>query len=164
MRSTSTLIVPVVAGLALLLGGCSGLPGASPQRDATTGEVTQAQPNADAFQMRVGDCINSSELMGEETATVPLVPCADPHEDEVYYAFDLADGEFPGGDAIDAAAEESCSPQFDAFIGTSYAESVLDWYSFYPTVGSWDEGDREVLCLAYDPAGTVTGTLAGVAR
>ncbi|WP_353810273.1 hypothetical protein [Agromyces sp. SYSU T00194] len=37
------------------------------------------------------------------------------------------------------------------------------WYNFAPSEGSWeDQHDRRVLCIAFDPEGLTTGTLAGV--
>jgi len=33
-----------------------------------------------------------------------------------------------------------------------------------PTEGSWSDGDREVLCLVYDPSAETVGSLAGAAR
>lgn len=147
-----------------MLTGCSLLPAAAPNRDAESGEITQVQPNADVFQLRVGDCLNSSDLDAEEVSTVPVLPCANPHEDEVYYSFNVSGTEFPGTDAINVEAETTCLAEFATFVGVDYESSVLGWWPFTPTEGSWGQGDREVLCLIYDPAGDVTGTLAGSAR
>lgn len=166
MRVSTRLLglAAATAGMALMLTGCSLLPAAAPQRDAESGEITQVQPNADVFQLRVGDCINSDELSEDGVTSVPVLPCANPHGDEVYFAFNMTGDVFPGQDVIDAEADATCTAEFTTFVGLDYESSVLDWWQFTPSEGSWGEGDREVLCLIYDPAGDVSGTLAGSAR
>lgn len=147
-----------------MLTGCSLLPAAALQRDAESGEILQVQPNADVFQLRVGDCINSDELGEDGVTSVPALPCANPHGDEVYFAFKMTGDVFPGDAVIDAEADATCTAEFATFVGLDYESSVLDWWQFKPSEGSWEQGDREVLCLIYDPAGEVSGTLAGSAR
>lgn len=155
---TTTLLVGALA-LSAVLTGCSLMPAA---RDAETQEVTEAG-NADVFSLRVGDCTNDTS--GDEASSLPVVPCADAHDNEVYFAFDLEDGEWPGDEVIQTKSEEVCLAEFAKFIGTSYEESALEWWPMTPTQGSWESlSDREVYCFAYDPAGLVTGSLAGAAR
>lgn len=153
--------------MSVMLSGCSVLdsfmPGSSPVRDEDTGQITESQDRADIFQMRVGDCLNTSSS-GDVVAAVPVVPCDQEHEDEIYFGFDLPDGSFPGSDEIDAAAESTCLPEFSKYVGIDYSESLLDWYPFTPTAESWDQGDREILCVVYDNSTLTTGSLAGAAR
>lgn len=163
-------IAAVVVAAAVSLSGCSiveqFLPASQPVRDAETGEVTEQVDNADVFAVRVGDCLNTAEMdTTDQVSDVPVVPCADPHDDEVYHSYTLADGEYPGEDAILADADTTCVAEFTDFIGLAYEESALDYWPMYPTAGSWDSGDREVLCIAWDPSGAkLTGSLAGAAR
>lgn len=159
-----------VVAASTALSGCGMLqqfiPTSQPVRDAGTGEVTEQIENGDVFAIRVGDCLNSTEsgATGEEISSVPIVPCAEAHDDEVFSAFQMDDGEFPGDDATVEQAGEACMREFDTFIGLSYQESELDFWPMTPTAASWDGGDREVLCIAFDPAGKVTGTLEAAAR
>lgn len=77
----------------------------------------------------------------------------------------MPEGEYPGEDAVMAAAEEGCLPAFEEFVGIAYDSSELEWFPLTPTESGWDEfGDREIVCAVFDPAALVTGTLAGVAR
>jgi len=153
-------------GIAAALTGCSvigdvlRLPAPQPERDETTQEITE-QGEADVFALRVGDCLTM--VQGEEVDTVPVVPCGEPHSDEVYFDFALPDGEFPGEEGVTTAAQDGCLAEFDAFVGLPYDSSTLDigWYT--PTLQSWENGDRIVSCTVYDPAGDVTGSLAGAA-
>ena len=61
-------------------------------------------------------------------------------------------------------AEEFCAEAFAEFVGVDYNESELEINLLYPTGESWAEGDRELVCLVYDPEGPTVGTLAGAAR
>ncbi|MCY7411467.1 MAG: hypothetical protein LH471_00230, partial [Salinibacterium sp.] len=72
---------------------------------------------------------------------------------------------YPGEDGVLAQADTGCEAEFDAFVGINYVESILDFTFYYPTAASWAEGDREILCLIFDPAGKITsGSLSGAAR
>ncbi|WP_223628510.1 DUF2510 domain-containing protein [Microbacterium sp. EST19A] len=117
-------------------------------------------------ELAVGDCIPLVEYDEEETEVfeVPVVPCDLPHTDEVFYKYDLPDGEYPGDDAIYELAWEGCRDQFEGFVGLSYDASELDIYPYSPTQGSWNRwNDRTVHCIvfSYDE---VTGSLQGAAR
>lgn len=53
------------------------------------------------------------------------------------------------------SAVVGCSQPRPGYDGT------LNFGSFAPTEESWGEGDREILCYAYDTQGPTTGTLKG---
>lgn len=154
------------AGFAAMLTGCGAvseiLEGSGAERDVQTGEVTAAG-QADVFDLEVGDCFNDTAL--ESVSDVPAVPCDEEHDNEIYHLFDLEGGDYPGEETVSASADEGCRATFEAFVGLAYEESELDFGTLYPSEDTWaDLGDREVVCLAYDPAGMVVGSLAGVAR
>ena len=167
-RVLRVLAVSALAFAALGLTGCSALnqflPSSQPSRDANTGEVVEKQDNADVFSLRVGDCVDTDSSMSGEISGLPMIPCDQSHTDEVYFSYMVESEEFPGEDAIIAEAEQKCVPAFETFIGIGYQDSVLEYWPMYPTEGSWSDGDREVLCLAYDPAAATVGTLKGAAR
>ena len=62
------------------------------------------------------------------------------------------------------ASDAGCLAQFDAFVGLAYDSSTLDFYEYRPSEESWASGDRTVSCVIWDPAGQVTGSLAGAAH
>ena len=164
-RPLARLLAAAAAlAVTLPLTGCSTLggllPAPQPERDETTQEIVEAG-QADVFALRVGDCMDTPE--GEVVSEVPVVPCTEPHDDEVYFDFQLADGEFPGDDAVTEQSDAGCLEQFQPFVGLAYDSSTLDFYSYRPTAESWAEGDRVVSCVVWDPAGPVTGTLQGAA-
>ena len=110
-------------------------------------------------ELAVGDCIPLFDYDDDEISELPIVPCDQPHTDEVYFTYEAEDGEFPGDDALLESAWDGCVAEFEAFVGVPYEESVLDIYSYQPTKSSWMRwNDRTVHCIvfSYDE---VTGTL-----
>ncbi|MFT4157827.1 MAG: septum formation family protein [Microbacterium sp.] len=149
--------------LSLALSGCSVLTGilggsGDAERDDETGEVTEGS-NIDIFALKVGDC--KLESASGLISDVDVVPCSEPHDEEVYYEITMDDGEF-SEDAIDAASEECIGDAFTNFVGLTYNESTLEVYPLTPTQETWDElNDRVIQCIVSDPAGQTTGSLKG---
>jgi hypothetical protein len=161
-RTSSALgYVTFAALVAVSLGACSD---DEPERDETTNEITEAG-DADVFTMAVGDCLPDQSAALGEVADVPVVPCEQPHASEVFYSH-IIDGEvMPDPPAMEAIVTEQCTGgNFESFVGLSYDQSVLEVSWLEPTIESWGSGDREILCIVNDPAGGVTGSLAGAAR
>ena len=153
-RSTAVALAAVAT---LALTACS-TPTQNTRDDS--GAITEANDDADVFDLRVGDCLD--EAGDEEVQSVPTVPCADEHDYEVYSSTDVEGGDYPGQDAVNAQADEYCVMAFDAFVGTAYDESALDYSYFTPTQESWDfNDDREILCMVFHPEEKLTGTAKG---
>jgi len=153
-----TLGILLAAGAGVALVGCSLIPF----------NVVDSNPadgvDSDVFSVAVGDCLNDDGVEGE-ISSVPKIDCSEPHDSEAFASVELDEGDYPGEDAIFAEAGSACEAQFDAFVGISYSESVFDFSYYYPTPESWASGDREIICLIFDPAGKITsGSLAGAAR
>ena len=144
LRPVAAIAVPLCA--ASVLAGCSLFGG------------------EDVFTLEVGDCMESTNL--ETTLeTVPVIDCGEPHESEVYAAFQLDDGSFPGTQAITAEAEGLCLEAFEEFVGLAYNDSELFATTMTPTEDSWNRlKDREVLCIIVDSEADVTGTLRNANR
>lgn len=135
---------------------------AGPTTEATEG--SEGSESADVFALSVGDCVtDESELTGEVTE-VPIIDCDEPHASEVFHSYMIPDTSLPDQAGIETIVQEQCLPAFESFIGLDYNSSVLEVNYLSPTPDSWDAGDRELLCLVYDPSGNVTGTLAGANR
>ncbi|WP_449408593.1 septum formation family protein [Microbacterium maritypicum] len=135
-------------------------PSTSPSDGGTT--VPSDAETVAWSDLEVGQCMPYVEWE-EDLYEVPVVPCDEPHTDEVYLTFDVEDGDFPGDDELNRIAEERCLSEFETFVGYSYAESELDFYWSVPTQRTWRWDDREVLCVAYS-YDDVTGTLKGAGR
>ncbi len=156
--------VLAIAATTVALSGCSLLNqlagGGQAIRDEG-GAVVEGNDSTDVFTVRVGDCLNDAEA-AEEVETVPTTPCEGPHDSEVYASVILTETEYPGDEDILSRADEECLAGFETFVGTAYEQSIYDFSYYFPTEGSWSGGDREILCVIYDPSGKVTGSLEGV--
>ena len=132
-----------------------------PARDAS-GQVEEAG-SVRADRVQVGDCFDAQE--DAEVRSLPLVPCSEPHDNEIYEVFDLPGEAWPGPGAVEQDAAEGCLGPFAGFVGVSLAESSLDAFPITPSEESWkDSDDRQVLCVVTDPDGPVEGSLAGSER
>lgn len=159
-----TAIAGGAAFLAVSIGGivvAEAINGPSAERDDAQEVV--AAGNEDALSLRVGDCFDNVEA--EEFAELPLVPCAEPHDNEIFHAFELEGESLPDAAGLETAALAECDPAYEAYIGVGYADSTLDWWFIQPTEQGWNElDDRVMQCVVFDPAGKVEGSLAGTQR
>lgn len=116
------------------------------------------------FELRPGDCFDDVVEDGEfveESASLPMVDCDSPHDNEAYALYDMADGAFPGQAAVDDEAIAKCVPLFEDYVGSDYETSRLDIWWIFPTEEGWSEGDREVACVLYDlDLNKLTGSMA----
>jgi hypothetical protein len=162
-RRIAAIATVIAAGL--MVSGCSLLDSFTGGNGAVRdddGQVVEGNDSTDVFTLQVGDCLNDGEV-GDTVTAVPTVPCADPHDSEIYASYILGDTAFPGLDTIIAEADAGCLAGYTAFVGIDYLESRFDFSYYHPTESSWGNGDREILCLVYDPTGDqLTGTLEGV--
>ncbi|MEN9620472.1 MAG: hypothetical protein RL499_665 [Actinomycetota bacterium] len=152
------------AAVAVAVSGCSLLEplgtNTQPVRDEN-GAIIEANEQTDAFALVVGDCLNDATTSGE-VQTVHTVPCDEPHDSEVYSSQRLGESSYRGDAVVVSEAEALCLEAFEVFVGEPYLDSRFDFSYYYPTEASWSNGDREVLCVIYDPEGPVTGSLKGV--
>ena len=177
MRSTiRTTIAALGVVAALSLSACSD-DSDDAASDEPAGEQTEAEDAADeeddteqsggeqsdVFDVEVGNCIGDFQA-DEEVSNVDVVPCEEPHDQEIYAIFEVPDGEFPGEDSFEAQVQEDCIPEFETFIGMAWQESALDIKWLQPTEESWGEGDRELVCTVYEEGVPTTGTLEGAQR
>jgi hypothetical protein len=130
----------------------------SADRDST-GEIT-AGGDVSAFDLAVGDCLNGLKE-GQSISNLPAVPCAEPHEGEVFAVFDLPGGAFPGDTKIADDAERECSNRFESYAPSSVNDTSIELFFLHPTSLSWRQGDHEVTCVATDPTKKRTGSLKG---
>jgi hypothetical protein len=129
------LTAAVSAFAVAALTGCSVLENIFPaqaERDSETQEIAEAGQQ-DVFDVNVGDCFDDADSTSDEISDVPAVPCAEPHDNEIFYLFDLAGDEYPV-DTPDQA-DAGCYDPFTTFVGIDVEQSVLDYYTV-PTTGT----------------------------
>lgn len=148
--------IPVV-GAVLVVGFLS-----TARRD-DSGAITDAG-TVDINELQVGDCFDSAEV--EEITQVDGKPCDQPHEYELFHvATWTGSDEYPPESDMEQLIVAECLPAFDAFVGRTYQESVLDIFWTAPTAEGWSDGDRIFQCAIYDPGNAqLTASVRGSGR
>lgn len=153
MSARVPLAAAALAAAALCLSGCvlgtGAPPSATPAPTSTTTPLTSVE---------AGECFDPAT-----PDAVTLVDCAGRHRYEVFATLLVPDAEYPAGTLKDSSVAR-CQDAFADFIGVEFAASRIRLRVVMPSEDTWDEGDREVLCIVGDPSGSTTGTLANSAR
>jgi hypothetical protein len=110
---------------------------------------------AAVFGLHAGDCFNSSQ----NGSGITVVPCARPHQAEVFATFQLPDSSWPGVDVIQAEASEGCTSRIAGYMSPQFASTVLDREATYPDQLTWQAGVRTVVCDVRSPDGLITGSV-----
>ena len=120
--------------------------------------------NVGVDDLRAGDCFNSSDE--DEISDVDGVPCTQAHEWEVFALANWeGDGTFPPDSQLEAIFFEICEPSFAAYVGVPWETSAIYGSMISPSEDSWGAGDREFICVLYDPDDTqLTESLRGANR
>jgi hypothetical protein len=90
------------------------------------------------------------------------VPCAQPHDAEIYARFGLTGHRWPGP-AIGAQARRGCTARLGGYLNPQLATSVLAESYVFPDQGAWNAGERTVICEIRGTAGKLTGSVRGLA-
>ncbi|MCS5716347.1 septum formation family protein [Herbiconiux sp. CPCC 205716] len=164
-RSLPLALAAAATAIVLSLTGCAGGGTSDPTRAVgDPGSSHSAPPGVktDVFTVEPGDCVDDTD--DENVTELPVVDCAGPHDFEAFTSFEFDPGEYPGDDAVHSHAQEACAAAMGEFVGLSYDDSTLDVQYLTPTEDSWNGlDDRTVVCLVYDPAGKLTGTVENAA-
>lgn len=102
------------------------------RRDSSGDIVSEGQ--VDSFALKPGDCFDDTDFTN--LTTLPAVPCADPHDNEVYAVFDISLPSYESEDVTFGLAVEACAERFDTFVGKTYEDSQLDILALYPTLAT----------------------------
>lgn len=129
----------------LALGGCTD--NGSPL-DAD-GNVVQAG-ELSVFELAPGHCLAPVKAESE-LATVPVVPCAEEHTQEVFAIERAAGDNHPGIGELEIIADKACLDALQTDLELTLADGVYFSY-LLPTFDGWNnEGDRSVVCVLVFP-------------
>lgn len=111
--------------------------------------------DGNVFSLEPGTCFDDvvelTEEGGGEVGEVPVVDCAQPHDNEVFATFDLEAASFPGDDEVLQLAVDGCLQRFRDYVGSEPQSSRYAVSHLVPTARTWDvNDDREVVCFLYD--------------
>jgi len=153
-----------VRAIAALLVGTAVLAGCGDDvdiRDAD-GRVVTAGPWS-VFDLHPGDCIGDVSGLAGDTDAVPLVPCDEPHSQEVFAVVRHPDGDYPGVGAVATYADRSCLTALEVELDLSVGDGIAFSY-LLPTREGWiRDGDRSIVCVLVfaDGPGTTGSYVAG---
>ena len=150
-------------GLALLgVLSADDDPYAAPDVPAASADPAQgAADPVDIGDLTEGACYDD----GEEDFEAIEQPCTSAHDGEVFSTLVLPPRDFPGDRAVQDEAQDSCDREFAKYVGIDVHSSRLETDVLYPDRTMWEDGYRDVMCLAYGPDGDqLTGTVKGSRR
>jgi hypothetical protein len=122
-------------------------------------------------QLQPGDCLTGSNL-GLGTSSdwpyqVMAVPCTRRHLAEVFFAGDAwpqSLTSYPGFNAAGDQGYSRCLAAFTLYDGIGNSASVFMIVDIVPGDASdWASGDRQLICVAYQPGGPVDYSIKGSA-
>jgi hypothetical protein len=129
----------------------------TPTRDGTDAIVGAGESTV--FGLRQGDCYDDPTTT--DGLTITAVPCAEPHDNEMFHRFTLPAGPFPG-DGAQTDIDAVCLGAFEDFTGAPHDATPLEFFTDWPTEQLWDMGDRDVHCVLFASNGSkLTGSMAG---
>ena len=111
-----------------------------------------------ADEVKVGDCL-AKLPDSSRVASVDVVPCAQPHKDEVFTVLTMPDGVYPDRAAIEEY-KGRCEPELATYSLDAAVDPAIKLFAIYPTEESWNDGHRTVTCIAASDFDR-TGSLAG---
>lgn len=139
------LVLAAIVGIAAI-GGWYANASRSPGGEITkSGDLT-------AVDLRTGDCFDLKDPTADQIDTVTGKPCTEAHEYEVFLATSMPPGAYPTDDEFQTFVSDTCTPEFQTFVGRAYADSALEIFWFYPSTEGWASGDRSIQCAVYHPS------------
>ncbi len=148
LRAAAGCVVVALAGVA---GGACSLIGTS------GGSHLES-----VFKLQVGQCLVPPKKVQAELTSIEVVACSTPHTQQVYALVqDHGGTTYPTPTKLDAFANAACLDRFAAFDGIPYQQSKLYFTYLLPSVRSWADGDRTVVCVAETVGRPLTESIKG---
>ena len=143
--------------LVLLLAACGG-----DDVRGDDGRVVASGPWS-VFDLRPGDCIGADDSLSGDVDEVPLVPCSEPHAQEVFAVVRHPDDAYPGAGAVATFADRACLTSLESDLDLTIDDGIAFSY-LLPTFEGWNKnGDRSVVCVLVfpDEAGMIGSFVEG---
>jgi len=146
-------------------GTVSGSDGTVSGGDGTAGVDVEGVEVVELAALAIGDCVSPPDD-NNFLAGAAVQSCDEPHAMQFLGRYTLPDAAaYPGSRVLGKQAYFDCIPMFEAYVGISFWQSAYDLNTVIPSVFSWEQGDREVLCVLVSLGGEpLTRSLQGAAR
>ena len=152
-RGVSRLVTAGVVLLVLALGAAAAALAVTTHGFRPKTVVTY-RPAA-VYGLRAGDCLNSSR----NGLSVTILPCATPHQAEVFATFSLTGSGWPGDPAAQQQASSGCTDRIAGYLNPQLLNAGLTEQYVYPDQKAWQAGVRTVVCEVSSAAGPLTGSV-----
>jgi len=119
------------------------------------------------YDVEPGQCFLGPEEVKAQIEDLEEVPCDEPHDREAYavVAYEAPEGEsadqFPGDEELTRYAQGACASEFETYVGIDYADSDYFFTYLLPSPRSWEDDDRDVLCLVIGTGEPLTKSVKG---
>jgi Septum formation len=148
-------VVGIILGIIALVGVAAGVLVVVTHgfRHKTVVTVTYRPPAV--FGLRPGQCVNT----GSDALKPTVVPCARPHDAEVFAVFTLPAAPWPGTSAVRMDADNGCASRFGSYVDPQLATASLAQEFVYPNRDAWQADQRTVVCEVSAGDGRLTGSV-----
>jgi hypothetical protein len=106
------------------------------------------------FQLRSRQCMNSGP---NGTAVAHVIPCAQPHDAEIYGTVRVAGSSWPGAAVLGKDARQGCQSRLNGFLNQQLPPTNVTELYVFPNRGAWAVGGRSVICEFRGVQGKLTG-------
>lgn len=154
IKISNTLYSLLTISVCLSIMSCGGSGGSQTPQTPTPTPISPPVVTPSAPELLTLDALSAGmctdlvdEINGVEFMSVKS--CDQSHQYEVAGSYDL-DGfgdEFPGSIAIERRVHKDCRPLFESHTGEEYTGRGLGIETITPSVSTWSDGDRSVICL-----------------
>ena len=135
------IVVVLIALLVVLLVSGGGDDGDEP--------ATPVAGPVSAKDLTVGTCISDANSTTGDVTTFDAVACNKPHDGEVFTIIELEGERYPGTKFVTGKGQRGCRARLRRqATAKQFRDRLLGYKFVYPTRQSWEQGDREVTCLA----------------
>lgn len=131
----------------------------TPASPASSSPASSASPaGVSPFALGVGDCFDNP-VGGQNLITaISVLPCTQPHDQQVFAKFSLGGSNYPGDAAVQRQANSGCNSR-SSDVDQSKTNSSMRLYFLYPTSGNWILGQRTVICAIGSPNQKLSSSL-----
>src|SRR5690625_2789616 len=122
--------------------------------------------DASVFELQVGDCLDPGGDVSGEISEVLVVPCDQPHTQELYASVTHPGDAYPGAAEVAGYADGACLNELEGSLGYTLDDGLYFSY-LLPTFDGWTTGgDRQIMCvLVFPDREAITGSfVAGTAE
>lgn len=118
------------------------------------------------FDAEPGMCFQAPDQVEAQVDELDEVSCSEPHDQEAYAVvpYTSDDDAYPGDDELAAFADGRCAQEFRDYVGIDYLDSSLYFTYLVPSPRSWEQDDRDVLCLVTNAGKPLEGSVKGSER